>query len=1608
MRNASQRGPCSREKAEFPDKRRERLVLRQRQHLARTAAYGLTTAATRAAPSRRSPEDFDGEGRCSRCLGKGVKCERETPVRKPGGNPHRARTVSASPYPSPSRPNLAAQVPSTSHSPGIPMPSTSTATPAYLMNGTTDAAIGQLDLLSDAAVLGDQASVSAPMDAVAMQPWQQVIGFHDSDPSAILGLPPPSAATAPFDWSFLSSLPENVSSPATTQSPVDRLLAQEASLNLDPNLPEGLSADMTDIYNMLNSAFLMSMPPDDRKRATMRSLSRQSSVKRLRLRRSCCTSPSRRRIQTPTSGSSSLRGATSQIAAVIDLWAHQMLAVSPQAGNAVLAIGDLFVMQARGVNPPLDLDTLVDHDKAALRLFAYLDILRCVTQPARTMVFDYVGLPGFGGATGADRPVESGPASFSTWFGLPGPLVSCLAACVRLVQTRSHMTPERAEAIAAAIESTIREWRLPRVDPRSFPDSMTMVAHTATLEMWRHATLIYFFSTIRNIGCLSPNVRQSLDQIVQLGSQQKAPQSPSNMDADTPHWIRQFPWFVAATVAVKPDDREACREGLKVFWCDKASEENTRAAERLWEVMDKTGRETPDWRQYLAQEGFIIHTNALRTMLSFSDRPPVLLKWRSSTTLILLAVFIGVLVDTAAFSIAAPIIPFRLEQLGYESVGDKVGWIIACFGAGLIAATPIAVYVGSKVSNRQLLLLAGLLSMAGALILFMESSSFIAMLIARLWQGMSGTILWTFGLALVIDSVPEHRVGASLGTVMAGFSAGEAMGPPIGGVLYRHLGFRAPTVFLLILLGFDLVLRLAIIEKKTALRWIEKGVVIPGFSAPTYPPAHDEVQGPKDVSPAATNPEGAAEKGQLADSSASASTGSNLWRTTWRLVQDPRASVAIGIAMLYGVVFGLLDTGMVLYVKDQYGLDEQGAGLIFIAVVVPSFIVSPLAGWLTDRYGSKWPATLGVTTFVATYPLLLIEGPLPLFVFFLVLVGVGLSCVVTPTTHDLNVAAAATPGAEPAQVFALFNLAFSVGSFIGPICGGQIMHSMSTRNGFVTVTSIGTALVALAAPLVLVYTGGRLRCGVLRPTPRTGIPASPPPHQSTNCRLLDISADPACTAEGFTMVENARPPLFLRARASTTLILLAVFLAVLVDTAAYSIAAPIIPFRLERLGYRNVGSKVGWIIACFGAGLIVATPIAVYIASKTSNRQIPLLGGAVSMAGSIVLFMECKGFAPMLVARLWQGLSGTILWTFGLALVIDSVPEQHVGKSLGIVMSGLSVGEAIGPPIGGALYRHLGWRAPFIFLLVLLVVDIVLRLLIIEKKTALMWIKRGVTIRGFSAPDYPPPNSPSIEEVVVPLAHSSTVTSSEATEVATPVLPKSEHDGANLWETMWRLVHNPRAAVALSMAFLYGADFGLLEAGMVLYVKEHYGLDEQGAGLIFLAVVIPSFIIAPLAGWLTDLYGSKWPATVGMAIVTAAFPLLIIRGPLPLFIFFLALIGVGLSAVSTPTTHDLNVAATATPGATSAQVFAAFNLAFSLGSFVGPIIGGELMSGLSTRDGFVAIVVIGAGLVALCTPFVLLFTGGRLGEKRRETKEKELVGVEEIPLRAVQEKKADD
>ncbi|GAA6036084.1 hypothetical protein JCM8097_006605 [Rhodosporidiobolus ruineniae] len=507
-------------------------------------------------------------------------------------------------------------------------------------------------------------------------------------------------------------------------------------------------------------------------------------------------------------------------------------------------------------------------------------------------------------------------------------------------------------------------------------------------------------------------------------------------------------------------------------------------------------------------------------------KPPFLLRLRSSTAFIAFTVGFGVLVDLSSYAIIVPVIPFRLQALGYaeDRVGSLTGWLVAAYAGGLIVSSPPAAWIGAKWDNRQIPLVGGLLFMAGAIVLFMETHVYAAMVVARILQGFSGTTLWTIGLALVTDSVPEYRVGAVLGQVMIGFSLGQAIGPPVGGTMYARLGYRAPFIFSLILVGVDLLLRLCIIEKHQALRWIERGAEIEGFEAPGYEDSKQkgekekavEGEGEKRVEEGAVPPTpiaadalsertrveedaatvhvpladatpkdvegvGAAERELEQEVAASPEVAKKVSRIPdeflgfYLLCKSPRAMTSIYLTFINGFIVGsALDTAMTIYLETKYGLSSLGAGLVFLGVVIPTFFVSPLAGWITDKYGTKWIMTVGIALCIPVYPLLIIEGPLALFVFFLVLVGIGVACFLTPVTVDLAICASEAAGLQTAHVFGTFNLSFSIGSFIGPIIGGQIINATGIRKAWIILCAISSALSAVSVPPIVLYVGGRL------------------------------------------------------------------------------------------------------------------------------------------------------------------------------------------------------------------------------------------------------------------------------------------------------------------------------------------------------------------------------------------------------------------------------------------------------------------------------------------------------------------------------------------------------
>ncbi|KAK7051642.1 hypothetical protein VNI00_004621 [Paramarasmius palmivorus] len=163
------------------------------------------------------------------------------------------------------------------------------------------------------------------------------------------------------------------------------------------------------------------------------------------------------------------------------------------------------------------------------------------------------------------------------------------------------------------------------------------------------------------------------------------------------------------------------------------------------------------------------------------------------------------------------------------------------------------------------------------------------------------------------------------------------------------------------------------------------------------------------------------------------------------------------------------------------------------------------------------------------------------------------------------------------------------------------------------------------------------------------------------------------------------------------------------------------PFQLEKLGYQSISSLTGWLLFAYSAGLAITTlPVAMW-SERYNARQWPLILGIILLIGSIIMLMEAPKFWLMVVARVLQGFGSTMVWVVGLALLCDTTPERIVGRQLGFAMSGMSIGFLLGPPVGGALYKAFGFRGVCIFGIIAALIDLVARLIVIERKTAIQY-----------------------------------------------------------------------------------------------------------------------------------------------------------------------------------------------------------------------------------------------------------------------------------------------
>lgn len=137
------------------------------------------------------------------------------------------------------------------------------------------------------------------------------------------------------------------------------------------------------------------------------------------------------------------------------------------------------------------------------------------------------------------------------------------------------------------------------------------------------------------------------------------------------------------------------------------------------------------------------------------------------------------------------------------------------------------------------------------------------------------------GLSLITDSVASKNLGQMIGHLGSAVAIGFLLGPFLGGLVYDTAGYHAVFIVAFSIVGVDLAMRFAVIEKKVAQRWI-KGLV-------DERPSNGEYQ----TFPSEYYPPEANDRGEF---------------VLPLLVKEPRILISSWALLVQGVLYGAFDS----------------------------------------------------------------------------------------------------------------------------------------------------------------------------------------------------------------------------------------------------------------------------------------------------------------------------------------------------------------------------------------------------------------------------------------------------------------------------------------------------------------------------------------------------------------------------------------------------------------------------------------------------------------------------------------------------------------------------
>jgi len=299
------------------------------------------------------------------------------------------------------------------------------------------------------------------------------------------------------------------------------------------------------------------------------------------------------------------------------------------------------------------------------------------------------------------------------------------------------------------------------------------------------------------------------------------------------------------------------------------------------------------------------------------------------------------------------------------------------------------------------------------------------------------------------------------------------------------------------------------------------------------------------------------------------------------------------------------------------------------------------------------------------------------------------------------------------------------------------------------------------------------------------------------------------------------------------------------------------------------------------------------------------VGFALFVIGSIIGALAPNVYI-LILSSLLMGIASSILSPGSAAIVSQVFPEGERGFALGINAMSVYLGLTSAPFLGGIITQFLGWRSVLLITTILSILGLVISF---------------ISMRGIDIPRHRIPID----------VYGSTTYALALLSIVMYLLLSAMNNWFNyiylliigvalliLFVLIENRIRNPMLELSLftkNISFMAGNLTALLNYIstysipflLSLYLQAVLGYNPFMAGLILVSEPIFMAALSPISGRLSDRYGSREIAALGMGIIGVAFVMLLVLNIRNLMniVISLAVLGIGFGFFSAPNTNSV-------------------------------------------------------------------------------------------------------